>query len=257
MVRVVGVVTAMGLGGVHRADEGWMVVFHLNPWRRDGRAEGQDIHKSELRITKPMSEKDIARMNKQVDAMSVIALTAHDFESFHAGQSATLGEIVDFNHPDAVMRAAAKQLQVPVRFHHHTLGELKLDRSVNWFSVDLLYGGAIVTLSVDSVDDAPNPQQLLSAETVWKDIHSFDARAKEFASAELLSLKNESWLEEETKEPQVTDKDFKSRMTLKWISIADDDEFSFSYSDGGLFWGHAIDVSGTVKDGFADADISG
>ncbi|HTE42068.1 MAG TPA: DUF2262 domain-containing protein [Steroidobacteraceae bacterium] len=253
MRRIVGVVTAMGPGGVRHGNDGWMIVFHLSPWR----ADDDVVQKSELRITKAMSEKDIEKMNKKIDGMAVITLTAHDFTPFHSGQSATLDEVLDFNHDDAEMRAAAAQLRVPVKVHHHTLGELKLDRSVNWFSVDLLYGGAIVTLSVDSVDDAPSPSQLVSAEAIWKDIHSFDARAKEFASGELLALKNELWLEEEQEVTEVTDKEFRNRMTLKWISISDDEEFSFSYSDGELFWGHAIDITGTVKNGFSDADVSG
>ncbi len=46
-------------------------------------------------------------------------------------------------------------------------------------------------------------------------------------------------------------------MTLTSISLSHDGEFEFWYDDGGLFWDHAIVISGDLKDGPTDATIAG
>jgi len=46
-------------------------------------------------------------------------------------------------------------------------------------------------------------------------------------------------------------------MKLESISVDADGEFTFSHADGGLFWGHSIQIAGNLKEGPNDADIPG
>jgi hypothetical protein len=46
-------------------------------------------------------------------------------------------------------------------------------------------------------------------------------------------------------------------MTLQSVSTYADDSFGFWHDDGDLFWGHAIQVTGSLKEGPKDADIPG
>jgi hypothetical protein len=55
----------------------------------------------------------------------------------------------------------------------------------------------------------------------------------------------------------VTPVDFQKQMKLQSINVAGDGRFEFWHHDGDLFWGHAIQISGTLKDGLTDADIPG
>ena len=72
---------------------------------------------------------------------------------------------------------------------------------------------------------------------------------------ELLPLKNESWLSDD--EAELTAMDFKARMELVSITVGDNGRFEFWHDDGDLFWGHAIQIDGNLRDGLTDAGISG
>ena len=72
---------------------------------------------------------------------------------------------------------------------------------------------------------------------------------------ELLPLKNETWLEEG--ESPFSAEKFKSRMMLQSISIYPNGDIEFWHDDGDLFWGHSIQISGSLDEGLSEADIPG
>jgi len=57
---------------------------------------------------------------------------------------------------------------------------------------------------------------------------------------EMLSLKNEVWLDEN--ESIVGEKEFLKRIFIADITFFDDSSFEIYYNDGDLFWGHVIIV---------------
>ena len=89
----------------------------------------------------------------------------------------------------------------------------------------------------------------------WADQAGWKRKVDEFAVAELLPLKNRSWLDDG--EAELTPKQFKSRMKLMSVSVAEDGRFEFWHNDGDLFWGHSIQLCGTLKEGLNAADIPG
>ena len=84
---------------------------------------------------------------------------------------------------------------------------------------------------------------------MWKE------NVDDFAVKKLLSLKNDVWLGED--ESPLNADQFKSRMTLQSVSIYPDGEIEFWHDDGDLFWGHSIQISGSLGEGLTDADIPG
>ena len=46
-------------------------------------------------------------------------------------------------------------------------------------------------------------------------------------------------------------------MTIESVTVYSDGEFEFWHSDGDLFWGHSIQVSGNLSDGLTDIDTPG
>jgi hypothetical protein len=46
-------------------------------------------------------------------------------------------------------------------------------------------------------------------------------------------------------------------MRLDCISADEDGSFTFWHNDGGMFWGHCIEIRGTLSDGPKLADIPG
>ncbi|MBD0400596.1 DUF2262 domain-containing protein [Flammeovirga sp. EKP202] len=74
-------------------------------------------------------------------------------------------------------------------------------------------------------------------------------------SEELLSLKNESWLDENGL--PITESDFLSRISLENITIHEDGEFEAWFNDGDAFWGHSINVRANINGTIDYCEIQG
>ena len=56
---------------------------------------------------------------------------------------------------------------------------------------------------------------------------------------------------------QITEKEFLDRMKLESISIQPEGAFEFYHRDGNLFYGHSIQISGSLEKGLTHSDIPG
>jgi hypothetical protein len=94
------------------------------------------------------------------------------------------------------------------------------------------------------------PQCLALARAIVSEITQIDERAKNAATDGMLYLYNESWREYgevdedgeyvEVSNPELTEEEFKSRLTLTDVSVYGDRSVSLSYDNDDLFAGHAI-----------------
>jgi hypothetical protein len=99
-------------------------------------------------------------------------------------------------------------------------------------------------------EKTPLPQCLALARAIVSEITQIDERAKNAATDGMLDVYNENWREyDETDEdgeyvevsnPELTEEEFKSRLTLTNVSVYGDSSVSLSYDNDDLFWGHAI-----------------
>ena len=134
-------------------------------------------------------------------------------------------------------------------------GELTYDEELEWWK-GLVPGTApSVVVYVSGDDDGDPASALATGEEVCRQFPEWCGRVRAYAAATLLQLKNDSWLEED--EDEVTPEEFQSRMQLEAVTFHPDGEFEFMHADGELFWGHAIQVTGNLKEGPTDADIPG
>ena len=82
-------------------------------------------------------------------------------------------------------------------------------------------------------------------------------KSRKLRHKELLETKNAVWLCEG--ESTLSAQAFSSRMELLSIHISFDGEgvFAFWYSDGDMFRGHSIKISGNLEDGPSRVDLVG
>lgn len=88
---------------------------------------------------------------------------------------------------------------------------------------------------------------------------TWDEAMRKFAAKKLTSLAND-WQagEEENKDANpITEETFMKRITLSEISITLGGGFTAFYNDDDMFWGHAIDIHGSLKNGITNAKIAG
>src|SRR5262245_33288414 len=91
---------------------------------------------------------------------------------------------------------------------------------------------------------------LALARAIVSEIAQIDERAKNAATDSMLEIYNENWREYgetdedgetvEVSNPELTEEEFKSRLTLTNVSIHSDSSVSLSYDIEDLFGGHAI-----------------
>ncbi|WP_083651893.1 DUF2262 domain-containing protein [Photobacterium proteolyticum] len=251
--EILGLVGSTGAGGSKSQGESqWTVNFSLENWRYLEESNLKDI---KLTVRKEVSEQQLGEYQKEIDIYTPYRLKVKVVESSDfAGAQAYLEKIVG-KSDDRELLALAAELQKPVTFEDELLGKFTLDRKVDWFESETKWGRDKICLSLSTDDCTDEKASLEMAKKLWQDQESWSQKVVEFAVEELLELKNDSWLEED--EPEVTKDQFIEKMKLESITVYPDGEFEFWHHDGDLFWGHSIQISGSLSEGLTNADIPG
>jgi hypothetical protein len=135
------------------------------------------------------------------------------------------------------------------------LGTFTFDPGEERFSAAVTWMDDSVDLNLEASTSEAMLEALVAARMLWQDQATWSQRVGAFAVAKLCALKNSSWREGD--DPEVSEADFLAAMSLVSITVAPDGSFDFWHSDGDLFWGHSIQVSGSLSEGPQIADIPG
>jgi hypothetical protein len=249
-----GVVKPYGVSGGRSAGETlWMLTCTLQPWRVAGGA----IDERELLLRKQVDEAELALYQGIIQPYQVLHVHAELQPQGDDWLVADLIEIIHGHHADLELEEQAMALQVPVTTTTELFGEMTFDRGLSFYEGQATWGSQAtkVQISVTDIDQLAKPMQ--DAMALWAAQADWDARIRAKMIQELLPLKNESWMDEEEDETELTAEQFLARVQLESINIDPEGEFSFFYDDGDLFYGHVIIVSGTLSDGPTDATIAG
>jgi hypothetical protein len=209
-----------------------------------------------LSITITTSRQQYDSLWERVQSNTVVRIRARVVEDSAIGTPQA--ELLDFLGPDnsdSELNQAAVELEKPVIHQDSQFGQLTLDRRVNWYTAEAEWNGTIVALNLSLDDSGTIDAALQTARALWKRQREWTKRIEDYAVQELLPLKNESWLDEN--EAELTADQFKARMALESVTVASDGSFDFWHNDGGLFWGHSIQIGGNLSEGPTLADIPG
>ena len=72
-----------------------------------------------------------------------------------------------------------------------------------------------------------------------------------------------NWLsqdEESARDPEtapITEEEFTQRILLTEVSVSPGGRFTAYYNDDDMFWGHSVEVSGSLKKGITYANLAG
>lgn len=252
VLDVAGVVHPSGPGGVQLgARRGWYFRLWLTPWRTDS----GNVHTDKLTLYQKVTQRELDRLMDTIKAYDVLRVRARVvMKPVDKDPHAMLENIVG---PDAdpELNAHAQALQSPVTRADRSFGTLTLDRRLGWYTATAQWQGTPVTLTVTTDKPKDLEKALQTARTLWQDQAGWGQRIADYAVSQLLQLKNESWLDEG--EADVSPEQFKQRMKLDSVSVDPDGGFAFWHNDGDLFWGHAIQITGSLAAGPTGADIPG
>jgi hypothetical protein len=252
-VDVLGVVSASGAGGGKSCGQKlWTLRFTLDAWR----IKGADLQTRTLDVQREVNDKALHRYQDALESYAVVRLKARVVEESVLGTpQALLEKLVGVDTSDAELNAKAAELQKPVTFTDLKLGTFTLDRRVDWYTAKTKWLKKPISLNLSATKPKDIDKALKAARTLWKAQKGWSKRIGDFAVKQLLSLKNDNWLGEN--EVELNAKQFKARMTLEAITVTPSGSFDFWHHDGNLFWGHSIQISGSLSKGLTRADIPG
>jgi hypothetical protein len=197
-----------------------------------------------------------ASYQKEIRAYSVIRIKARVVPNLPLDFSYAYLESFDGIVTDETeLNNYAKELQKPVTFEDPVLGLFTLHRGLDWYEANVMWEGKSITLDINTKKTVIIPATLKTAHALWADQHHWDQRIHDYAVQELLPLKNGEWIDEDG--IRLTAEKFKARMSLESITIYIDGSFAFWFDDGDLFFGHSIQISGSISEGPTQADIPG
>lgn len=251
-VVIAGVVSASGVSaGRTKGEEHWTLLFSLDAWR----IEDGPLRTDSLTIRRRSTEQEWPKFRDSIRPETIISVRARLSEDNVFGSpQAQLEEILGPYDQDADLNHKQEEFLQPVTFQDDYFGTFTLDRRVNWYSTTASWGGMEITLHLDP-DEGEISSALKVASALWQEEEAWTKRIQNYAVQELLALKNDSWLDEG--ESPLSASQFIEKMTLESITVCTDGEFEFWHDDGELFWGHSIQVSGSLSDGPNHADIPG
>ena len=242
---IVGVVSPESQGGWPASDDYEIHNFDLAAWR----SADSDELQSALTVLRPVPvDSDYFADFEEGDILRMRVLLSVD------QSRAIVAEVTDDDFDAPELAVVATELAKPVEIETERFGTLVLDRRINWFRGTVVWAGREVRISFDADDDLDISRQLKTAQALFDAERDWQRRIEAFAIKEKLSLANE-WRDEDVK--PITEQEFLERMKLESISIQSNGEFEFWHNDGDLFYGHSIQISGSLEKGLTRSDIPG
>lgn len=250
-ITLTGVVDASGAsGGKSKDDILWKWGFTLLAWRPLGRP----VQTRPLSVVCEVTEEEMKLLRGVVNKDSVVTFTAKLCENSPFGFPKARFISVLPATPDPELEQILQEATKEVVFSDPDLGLFTLNRSLGWFEGQLPWLGEPILLYVDLWDEEEYPQKGLQiAKTLQTNMGEWTQKTGDYAAKTLLETKNERWLEDD--EEPLQPAEFIQRLSLQSLTIYCDGSFEFSFDDGDLFWGHSINVSGSLAEGLTDASF--
>ena len=239
--EVVGVVSLTGQGGWRPCDQYEVHCFEFAAWR------GAD----DVLVEKPLTIlRPVKKVGKAFDDFK--AATVHRVQLLLSVDQTRAVFVKELDSAeDEELEGIGRRLKEPVVIQTAQFGLLTLDRRINVFEGQVNWNGQMVSLTIQPDENLDISNQMKTAETLFSDSQVWGEKVRKFAVREKLDLANE-WQDEE-----ISEEEFLRRMTLESISIRPEGRFEFWHDDGDLFWGHSIQICGSLKEGLTFSDIPG
>jgi hypothetical protein len=249
-IEVVGLVDPFGSGGATVGGEevNWTLRFALDTWRS---SDGV-LHSTPLRVGREVSHDDLQSLMGRIRPLSIVRVRV----AMGDDGDATLIALLEGGADDDALLKRLAELKQPVTRADETFGTLTLEpRLRSWFVADTSWGGSPVRLLLRAVESPDLERAIAVARRVWEDQPSWESRRRRSLIRDLLTLKNETWLDED--EPPLSEEDLLERACLEAISVWPDGEVELMHHDDDMFWGHGIQLTGSVGDDELEGTIVG
>lgn len=229
---------------------GWELRLTLQPWRAD---DGSIQTAKLTAITHNLDRESAQALAQAYPPGQVVRFAAADLPV--PGQDrpevtiATLEGLIDA--PDLAGFAVPASVFAP--YDHPALGRFVKDKDYLPHIGKAVWNGVRVEIWLDGSEAeldacAATAEAMLANSGVWQAEMAARACSKMYANWDAV------WREDD---PPLSEAEWKARLTIETLRVTADGRFTATFADGDLFWGHAIEVSGSLADGATDAAMFG
>ena len=168
-------------------------------------------------------------------------------------------DVLDNNVICPDLKKAWEDYNKPIVINDDVLGELTLNKEYEVFEGYINWDGKVISLMLEvDVDDNSTWDQISkSAKEMIIQLEQWDKKMREFSSKKLTVLANQWASDEKDIIAPITEDDFANRISISELVFSSDDAFSVMYDDDDMFWGHAIEVQGTLENAIESSNMIG
>lgn len=132
-----------------------------------------------------------------------------------------------------------------------------LNKDYSYFSGEVKWNDKNISVSmeVDKNDRCTWEQVFENLRFLFNNMQQKDQEFRRYAAEQLTELAND-WLQDEEDE-EITEDMFVSRINLVELAMDYNGDYSLYYNDDDMFWGHIIDIVGSIETGPTSASIAG
>lgn len=178
-------------------------------------------------------------------------------------QTIYVTEILAQGEQDDFLDGVLAAYQTVVTLHSDLLGDLTLDREMEWYEGEAEFCGTTIQVTLSSEDtDADLTAALRQMEAFFAAQEKQNTMLRQFAAKELTELAND-WAydafegDEGEEPPEITEEEFAERLEPESVGFEPDGSYTFYFGDGDFFGGHSVTVYGNVKSGPEEAAMEG
>ena len=194
------------------------------------------------------------KVRRLLDEYAPQNMTPEDFNAW------CIVEVTELSAECAELQAVWDQYSRPETVNDEILGMLTLNKEFDMLEGYFDWKGVEVSLIVEvDGDDRESWEPVCdAARKMLSEMEKWDSDMRAFAAEKLTSLANE-WQDndDENEAAPITEESFAERIVLTELAFSSEDFFTAYYSDDDMFWGHAIEVVGTLENGTECANIVG
>lgn len=227
-------------GGTQLPDqELWATSITLTAWMEE---DEEEIRQEAISLVALADERLMGFLRQRLPPNFIIKCKAR---LSHDGTQLLLTNLPEPGF-DPDLKALLEEQKKPVTFETEDMGTFTLRRTMGWFEAEADWLGQAIQLTIDEEHDRED--SLSTARALLADPARWDEAVRAYAARELLELGNR-WVQEFEDGEPVTQEEFAQALELESIQIGAQGAFSFCFNGGELFFGHAIQVDGSLAQG--------
>lgn len=191
------------------------------------------------------------KVRKLLDIYAPKNITVDEFNAW------CVVDVLESNVTCLQLEKVWEDYQKPVVIDDELLGTMTLNREFDMFEGSIKWNEKDIFLMIEVESDDKSAWEPICklAKDMIMQLEKWDNDMREFSAKELTSLANE-WAEEGDT-CAISEEQFTKRISLSELSFSFEDAFTAIYSDDDMFWGHVIEICGSLSGGIESANIAG